>query len=103
MRKRSFGQRWEVVEADVPEGLDEDDRGKVCVGSVYPGWKLDSHLLGVRDQAGDRRLSQGAQGSAQELGVQGPLGHWLGGEVEPGLRVPGVVAGEDVLEGLGGG
>ena len=57
MRKRAFGQRREVVEADVPESLDE--HGGVGVGVIYSGWELHSHFFGVRDQAGYRRLSQG--------------------------------------------
>ena len=39
---------------------------------------------------------------AQDLRVQGPLGHWLRLDVRPRLRVCGFVEGEDVLEGAGG-
>ena len=38
VREGTFGQRWEVVEADVSEGLDEYGGGKVCVGVVYSWW-----------------------------------------------------------------
>ena len=36
MRKRAFGQRWEVVEADVSEELD-DSGGRQIVGVIHPG------------------------------------------------------------------
>ena len=69
MRKRSFGQRWEVVEADVSEDLDEYGWWKVGIGIVHPWWKLYPDFLGMRDQTRYSRPSQGADGSAQDLGV----------------------------------
>src|SRR5664279_132588 len=97
VRKRTFGERLEVVEADVPEGPQE--HGRVGVGVICSCWELDSHFFGVRDQPGYRRLSQAAQGPTQNLGVQGPLGYGLSLDVAPGRGVCGLVAGEDLLKG----
>ena len=100
MRKRALGQRREVVQADGPECLDED--GRIGAWIFDSSWKPDSLLFGVRDQTGYRSLSQTADGSAQELGVQGPFGHGLRLDVGPGRGVCGFVAGENRLEGAGG-
>ena len=57
----------------------------------------------MRDEAGDEVFGEAAEGSAQNLGVHGPFGYRLGFEGRPGVGVAGVVEGEDVLEGAGGG
>ena len=85
MRKRAFGQRREVVEADIPKGLDK--QGRVGVGIIYSCGELHSHFFGVSDQAGYRRLSQAAEGSTQHLGVHRPLRQGLSLNGGPGLGI----------------
>src|SRR5512140_3628892 len=99
MRLASGSQPREEVPADIPDDLDDEFSREFNVWIVELWRELHPQFSCLFDQPRSCLLAKTAQSFAHDLGVHGPLGHWLSLEIGPDIGATRLFSGEHMVEG----